>query len=371
MKNDLYIHIPTPCHEDWQKMTPETKGRFCSSCSKTVVDFSVMTDNDVLNFLNKNKGNLCGHFATDQLQRPIIETQLQPKRSFKYWLASVASLLVLMQKSVGQNTPHKNAIKGKSVLKIQNTPSVISGDIEIIEINKTIQLGEVVTFCQPEELKPTKAIILKKNIEGIIVDENQAPIAFASITTKNKMGIAATDSAGIFSLAVSNILDSVTLVISSIGYENKEVTLNPASNKIQTLQLKKKITILPEVTVVNYGLIRGKFTLGAISFYKKVTKIDTIPMVFAKVFKNEAFTIYPNPAPKNSTINLSIKEAGMYDVQVLNNQSKLLYSQQHVTESVKQVVQFAVPSSALPGLYYIRLINTVSHRQWIDKLIIQ
>ncbi|MGG5616684.1 hypothetical protein ACPDHI_10415 [Myroides odoratimimus] len=34
------IEIPEPCHEDWDKMAPQDKGRHCAVCDKVVVDFS-------------------------------------------------------------------------------------------------------------------------------------------------------------------------------------------------------------------------------------------------------------------------------------------------------------------------------------------
>jgi hypothetical protein len=64
------IKIPTPCHEDWNKMTPTDKGAFCKSCAKEVVDFSVMKDEDVLQFLIRHKGqSVCGRATTTQLDK--------------------------------------------------------------------------------------------------------------------------------------------------------------------------------------------------------------------------------------------------------------------------------------------------------------
>ncbi|MFX6803812.1 hypothetical protein ABTH20_20355, partial [Acinetobacter baumannii] len=83
MKPELYLHIPTPCHEDWDKMTPVQKGKFCGSCNKEVVDFSLMTDAEVLNFFIKSTGNTCGRFYNDQLQRPLQETKIEKKRGWK------------------------------------------------------------------------------------------------------------------------------------------------------------------------------------------------------------------------------------------------------------------------------------------------
>ncbi len=101
MASNLQIYIPTPCHENWDAMTPASNGRICGSCAKTVVDFGIMTDNEVLNHLKKNAGSICGHFTSNQIDRPIIEAQLQPKKTWRYWLASIASLLVMLKQSNG------------------------------------------------------------------------------------------------------------------------------------------------------------------------------------------------------------------------------------------------------------------------------
>ncbi|MFI1771130.1 energy transducer TonB [Thalassobellus citreus] len=68
MKNYYSISIPEPCHEDWNKMTPKDKGRFCNSCVKTVVDFTKMNTYEIQDFINDNKNNrICGHFKQSQL----------------------------------------------------------------------------------------------------------------------------------------------------------------------------------------------------------------------------------------------------------------------------------------------------------------
>lgn len=73
MKNpNIIVRVPEPCHEDWNKMTPEKQGRFCSSCSKTVVDFSNKTDTEISTILLENKDQkMCGHFKASQVNRPL------------------------------------------------------------------------------------------------------------------------------------------------------------------------------------------------------------------------------------------------------------------------------------------------------------
>ena len=47
MENKYKITIPEPCHENWDEMTPRENGRFCMSCSKTVVDFTSMLPDEI------------------------------------------------------------------------------------------------------------------------------------------------------------------------------------------------------------------------------------------------------------------------------------------------------------------------------------
>lgn len=72
------LNIPEPCHERWDEMTPEAKGRFCGSCQKIVVDFTGMSDEQVKNYLldQKNK-NTCGRFYATQIGRPLENKSIQ------------------------------------------------------------------------------------------------------------------------------------------------------------------------------------------------------------------------------------------------------------------------------------------------------
>jgi hypothetical protein len=67
------ISIPKPCHEDWNKMTPDAKGAFCGSCQKSVYDFSNKTDEEIISvFEKKGEDKVCGRFAPAQLSRPVV-----------------------------------------------------------------------------------------------------------------------------------------------------------------------------------------------------------------------------------------------------------------------------------------------------------
>jgi TonB family protein len=67
----LILSVPKPCSENWDKMTPNEKGRHCTSCSKTVIDFSKYTDKELFEFLSKTKESVCGRLSQYQVNRPI------------------------------------------------------------------------------------------------------------------------------------------------------------------------------------------------------------------------------------------------------------------------------------------------------------
>ncbi len=53
-------------------MTPVVQGRFCSTCHKTVTDFSLLTDREIIAYLSKHgNDNQCGKFHASQLGRAI------------------------------------------------------------------------------------------------------------------------------------------------------------------------------------------------------------------------------------------------------------------------------------------------------------
>ncbi len=109
-ENLFKIYVPEPCNEDWDKMTPNQQGAFCKVCSKTVVDFSKKTENEVQQFILDNMDKrICGRFRVSQLETapvPAEDKRLkleieQPKFSFPGFLIPVltpfrATALALM-----------------------------------------------------------------------------------------------------------------------------------------------------------------------------------------------------------------------------------------------------------------------------------
>ena len=88
-------------------MRPADKGRFCGSCSKIVVDFSVMSDQEVLNYLGSPGRGGCGRFAPDQLERGFaLVSPVQKKKGWMAWNFLLAGVL-FCSRGMAQSKPAK------------------------------------------------------------------------------------------------------------------------------------------------------------------------------------------------------------------------------------------------------------------------
>lgn len=65
------LSIPEPCGAALQDMPKTEMGRFCHDCQKQVVDFSNMTDRQIITYFEKH-GNCCGMLHPSQLNRDIV-----------------------------------------------------------------------------------------------------------------------------------------------------------------------------------------------------------------------------------------------------------------------------------------------------------
>ena len=82
MENQLKISIPSPCHENLSLMDKTENGKFCLSCQKEVIDFTKMTDEEIVLYFDKKKSGtakLCGTFRADQVleKEKMIEIPIQ------------------------------------------------------------------------------------------------------------------------------------------------------------------------------------------------------------------------------------------------------------------------------------------------------
>ncbi len=383
MKPLLQLHIPKPCHEDWNKMTPVDKGKFCRSCNKQVVDFSLMSDQQVLNYFSTATAKTCGRFAEDQLRRELIPTKIERKKT--WWFAAIMPLLLLFEKTNAQKksvTTNKvttaiitqesrEQIMGKVAAPVLKDTSILMGEPAVKE--RCTQLMGDTVFQMP---KQEREIMLK----GRITDAtNGGVIPFATVAIKGEKTAVASDEEGNFILPFRAKETNVVLSISSVGFVNKEIEITISSDLSNNISLTPYINSLPETIVVNSALttcsrmLSGDVVVvvGYINRHKPVKTVDTLKSTIRKAIRNEAFKAYPNPLPKDGTLHIEMKNAGNYSIQLLDNNSKLLLVQEFTAESNKAIAAINTPAKLAAGIYYLRVIDDRKKKSYVDKIIIE
>lgn len=163
----LLITIPKPCHENWNGMSPQDKGRFCQVCSKTVVDFTSLNDEEVKNYFLQQAGKkTCGRFRSDQLTNTDSLLPRLLQSSIPFWKKFLAIVLILFGSLL---SACKNSTMGKANAQVDDKiekNQALTG-VTLIDIDTTFisdQLGK------PDVIQCTTEIDSADVIVGEIVE---------------------------------------------------------------------------------------------------------------------------------------------------------------------------------------------------------
>jgi hypothetical protein len=336
MAKKLQLQIPTPCHENWENMTPTEKGRFCASCQKQVIDFSNKSDRDIAMFFKKpilsssKGGSVCGRFMDDQLNREFeIPKKRIPWLKYFFQIAIPAFLA---------SCDHRT-----------------QGKVKVAD-----------TFVQPERAKAITDQETCFTTTGVIMPE----IVFENDTMVNGL------------ITTEVILE------------------DDADTTSQQKDLQQKSTILPELklpasleppfssTEINSTINNPSFIsqslegfVGAVvivpgdsvtqCYSKKPRK--TAPL-FQKIVKDSSFgnfRIYPNPIRSNSTLTIEWKQKyyGDHLLQLFNQSGQLMLSKDIYLDEKARLFTMEMPS-IISGNYFLKLTGRATGKSYTEKLIV-
>jgi hypothetical protein len=212
------ISIPKPCHQNWNRMTPVKQGRYCTQCSKTVTDFTAMTNTEIINYFAR-QGNVCGRFGETQLAGLNNYLAVEKKPHFSWKKLTIAATLTSLFVTVNanaQSTVGKVKVS-QSVNQLKGTPKADS-----------------VTFS---------------TIKGKIVDGNDSTaLPGVSVIVKGTGIGTQTNVNGEFTLRVPSTAES--LHISFIGFQNYEGQISDFTNERKCVSLKMNAMMLGEPVMV-------------------------------------------------------------------------------------------------------------------------
>jgi CarboxypepD_reg-like domain len=157
MKKSINLSIPTSCAEKWENFTTTSEGGFCGSCSKVVVDFSRLSDAEVLKFFESKPAHTCGRFRPDQLKVYSYQNAHSVRPGLGLLKAGFVSLcLVLADKASAQIKPASDRAP------VEQSASAI--------VEPTFQVEKYVTSSEDNSPLPGVNIFLKGGTVGTVSD---------------------------------------------------------------------------------------------------------------------------------------------------------------------------------------------------------
>ena len=235
-----FIKVNKPCNEKWQNMESNENGRFCSLCSKNVIDFTKLNSEEITNRIKESNGNICARVTQKQLNIPLSDFETKKQYEFPYSNIA-AGLMIAATLTASQVTHAKNT-------NVQT---------ELVQTTSNISKHSV----NSKTSKSSKHKLSNNTIFSgkIYSEENGSPIENAKITfvTIQKMITTYTAKDGTFSMEIpTNLIDNDNVIRvsydevinddkESFGYDSNDYVLSKKEmNSNYIIKAKPLVLIL-------------------------------------------------------------------------------------------------------------------------------
>jgi CarboxypepD_reg-like domain len=220
MKKQFTLSVPEPCSEKWSSFTPTANGGFCSSCSKSVVDFTSMSDDAIVDFISNKNDKVCGRFHTSQLKSYSHSAHAGIHPGWHLLKMSFLVLLVVLMNNPSFSHPLK--------VKTQS---------------------EVVQY-QGQHKEELNASMLEYSIKGIVKGEDNEPLPGVNIYLKGTTIGTVSDENGKFEFP-QKLNTGAILVFSFLGLETKEYVVSTQTLEPIEISLAFSTEIMMGAVAVN------------------------------------------------------------------------------------------------------------------------
>jgi hypothetical protein len=340
----IHVTLPEPCQENWDAMDKVGKGRFCMSCQKTIVDFTAMTDQEMLQFFRQSVSHPCGWFANDQLNRTIALPRPQ-----RFWMPHLLRLLLPAFLLTQRTNAHAHGPANQRELPVATAPFLASQHQNLPQSN-----------------------LLRGRVSN---RTNGKPIAYARIKIKGLSITATTDSKGFFTLAILSRTKNCILQISCTGYQKKEMAIKNIQQQIN-IQLKphvkskllhreiieEQIRVTGGAPPLSYDSDTGNNINKPVPLVQKI--IDTLT-------GNNKISLCYKPLP-NGTIALDMKnvQKGDYLLQLLDAAGHLQQYHSIAVPAGHFAFDWQISSHLAAGTYSVHISNANGKAVHSSKLMV-
>lgn len=240
MDSVIHISVPTPCYNNWEDMAPIAGGRHCESCCKTVVDFTGMSNDEIMRYFTI-KDHVCGRFNEQQLYRvnqQLARHDAKPGTGWTRWVTAAALFASTAFYKVAAQTPSVTSIVKQSLAN---------------------------SYPANRKSGGTAAGKAHGNVvKGRIIDGAGMPLAGATIRAVGTDVALPTDTDGRFELHLPKGAEQ--LMVSFIGFQTETVCIDSLINCAGDLKLTQQVVSMDGVMINPHGYTQRRtgITGGAV-----------------------------------------------------------------------------------------------------------
>ena len=343
MRKNLQLQINKPCTADWNSMKPNEIGRFCSSCSKTVVDFTNMSDREVIEWFagSAQNTNTCGRLHQTQLKRALIEYRPGKSKAALFWNYLMAALLI------GTETRAQTINTNSKAPTCQHDTSL-----------KEIVVGGLISG-QTVRHRPSIKDLPDTLYGRIVCTGLEQPIPFATITVSGGNQFMS-DADGYFSIQKNIVRKPYNISISSIGSKPTRIDVIKTwrNGEDQTINIPLEYIVLGEMTTT----VQISKTQKLVSLLKD--SLNILGLV------KKTIRIYPNPAIRGGTVTIEadLKEPGTHTLQLINLAGMTVMTMQAEGSKDLRTITMEIPGNISTGIYVLRILNNSQRTEYTRQV---
>jgi len=356
-------------------MTPAEQGRFCASCQKTVMDFTMKNDREVARFFEEGAQGTCGRFRPDQLNRPLhLQASNGLGARLRAWGLVMPGLLL---GGWAQAQTDKPVLLGKVACP---KPAVTQVEPRI--------MGDVVVAPTAPLLGDTVLVETPKirTVTGIVMDkEMNEPLIGATILLQGTELGAVSNMDGRYELEIPADMQQPVLQYSYTGYFSQEVAYtgqavvnidflaNPFEFEGQ--MMLGAIVVEPQEETV-YAIAKRKIHQWKNKLRQRKTKkveqpqtvevtlpppapIIPLPELPAPALPEALpVQVFPNPFTQEISVKMDCPTAEHLTLRLLDMQGQAVFSQIYEAMKGPQVLTLNITGVSLPaGQYLLEVSN--------------
>jgi hypothetical protein len=284
-----------------------------------VVDFTQMSDREILGFFKKYKGQACGKFRSSQVDR-----DLRPSIEVSQSMRNTAAALLITA-----------ATTGLSSAQTPGTPRPVSPLPQQLHI---------------EHSRIPDSVAESNLITGRVLESNsKEPLIGANIfIAELKIGTVS-DLDGNFTLNVGPAQEeTVLLQVSYVGFERKLVNVDLRRSRSYDIYLKPSDVLVGEVEITEPPILRA--LLGAVAISNVIIETD-YEDASTEPEKPADLQVKPNPFQQSLHVELTNMTRGNYQFYLFDMSGKEIWAGSRKLEDGLNTLVINFPVELLNGSY--------------------